>query len=338
MNDLKLLREHGPDAPPVSLSALASARHRLMAEMAPAAPARRRWGWSRPSWALQHRRVGLGFAVAVVVAAAAGGSFVLSEHRAPAGRSTGVQLVAFDAPVYPLGLRPRPAGLAVPTFSGGVGRDEQGNDRPMMTAVFLAADGVSDVYLGVDSRYVPQDAPERIRSVSLQGVPGFVVEHHEQWGTSVVLSWQRRPGQWVTLTGHGRFGTEAAVRALAATVADDAQPVPLQVRLAPAGWRLAAFKDNKIVTLRAPDSGETLVVNLVEAPERNLMGSVIGAKRVSTVQVNGRESDLVQTLDGWFLQVPLPDGTAFHLQAPAMFTGEQVVAVGAQVIVTPHAR
>ncbi|PMR60003.1 hypothetical protein C1A38_16405 [Verrucosispora sp. ts21] len=338
MNDLELLREHGPDAPPVSLAALSSARQRLMAEMAPAAPARRRWGWSRVSWAPQHRRVGLGFAVAVVVAAAAGGTFMLSEHRASTGRSTGVQLVAFDSPVYPIGLRPRPAGLAAPTFSGGVARDEQGNDRPVMTAVFRAADGVSDVYLGVSDRYVPQDAPERVRSVSLQGVPGFVVEHDAQSGTSVVLSWQRRPGQWVTLTGHGRFGNEAAVRALAATVADDAQPVPLQVRLAPAGWRLVAFKDNKIVTLRAPDSVEELIVNLVKAPERDLMGWVSGAKRVSTVQVNGRESHLVQTIDGWFLQVPLPDGTAFHLQAPAMLTGEQVVAVGAQVVVTSHAR
>ncbi|MET8262802.1 hypothetical protein ACWD8I_06585 [Micromonospora arida] len=338
MNDLELLREHGPDAPPVSSAALFSARHRLMAEMGPAAPARRQWGWRRASWALQHRRVGLGFAVAVVVTAAAGGSFALSEHRAPAGRPTGVQLVAFDAPVYPIGLRPRPAGLAAPTFSGGVARDEQGNDRQVMTAVFRATDGVSDVYLGVGDRYVPQDAPERIRSVSLQGVPGFVVEHDAQSGTSVVLSWQRRPGEWVTLTGHGRFGSEAAVRALAATVADDAQPVPLQVRLAPAGWRLSAFKDNKIVTLRAPDSVEELSVNLVGAPERDLMGLVSGAKRVSTVQVNGRVSDLVQTLNGWFLQVPLPDGTAFHLQAPAMLTGEQVVAVGTQVIVTPHGR
>ncbi|MEU5905803.1 hypothetical protein [Micromonospora sp. NPDC047527] len=338
MNDLELLSDYGPDAPAASSAALSSARHRLMAEVIAVAPAHPGWGWRRARWALQHRRVGLSFAVVVVVAAAAGGSFVLSEHRAPAGQSAGVQLVAFDAPVYPIGLRPRPADLAAPTFSGGVARDEQGNDRPVMTAVFPATDGVSDVYLGVGDRYVPQDAPERIRSVTLQGVPGFVVEHQAQSGTSVVLSWQRRSGQWVTLTGHGRFGSETAVRALAATVADDAQPVPLQVRLAPAGWRLAAFKDNKIVTLRAPVSGEELSVNLVEAPERNLMGLVSGAKRIETVQVNGRESDLVQTLNGWFLQVPLPDGTAFHLQAPAMLTGEQIVAVGAQVIVTPRGR
>ncbi|MEV7985410.1 hypothetical protein [Micromonospora sp. NPDC085948] len=338
MNDLELLREHGPDAPPVSSAALSSARRRLMAEMVAVAPARPGWGRRRVNLALQHRRVGLGFAVAVVVAVAAGGPFVLSERRAPAGRQAGVQLVAFDAPVYPIGLRPRPAGLAAPTFSGGVARDEQGNDRPLMTAVFSANDGVSDIYLGVSDRYVPQDVPERVRSVSMQGVPGFVVEHQTQSGTSVVLSWQRRSGQWVTLTGHGRFGSEAAVRGLAATVADDARPVPLQVRLAPAGWRLAAFKDNKIVTLRAPASGEELSVNLVETPERNLMGLVSGAKRIETVQVNGRESDLVQTLNGWFLQVPLPDGTAFHLQAPAMLTGEQVVAVGTQVIVTPSGR
>ena len=338
MNDLELLRDHGPDAPPVSPAALSDARHRLMAEMAPAATTRKRWGRRRTSWALQQRRVGLGIAVAVVVAAATGGSFALSEHHVPADPPMGVQLVAFDPPVYPIGLRPRPTGLAEPSISGGVASDAQGNEPPAMTAVFLAADGVSDVYLSVDGRYVPQDSPDRIRSVSLLGMLGFMVERDAQSGGSVVLSWQRRPDQWVTITGQGRFRSEAAVRALAATVVDEAQPVPLQVRLAPAGWQLAAFKDDKIVTMRDPDSGEELTVNLVEAPERNLMRSVSGAKRVSTVQVDGRTSDLVQTLNGWFLQVPLPDGTAFHLQAPAMLTDEQVVAVGAQVVVTPRGR
>ncbi|WP_229403131.1 hypothetical protein [Micromonospora okii] len=274
-----------------------------------------------------------------MVAAAAGGLFVLSEHRAPADRSTAVQLVAFDAPVYPIGLQARPGGLAAPTFSGGVARDEQGNERPVMTAVFLATDGVSDVYLAVGDRYVPPDAAERVRPVSVKGdEPGFVVERQAQSGRSVVLSWERRPGQWVTLTGNGRFGSETAVRALASTVVDDSQPVPLQVRLAPVGWQLAAFKDNKTVTLRDPASGEELSVNLVEAPAEDPMSLVSGAKRVGTVQVNGRDSDLVQTLDGWFLQVPLPDGTAFHLQAPALLTEEQVAAVAAQVTVAPRGR
>lgn len=335
MNDLELLHDHGPDAPPASSATLSRARQLLVAEMTPVR--RRRDGrsailerqWIRP-------RIAAAVA-AVVVAASAGAYAMLSPHHTPADRSTGVRLVAYDAPAYPVGLRPRPSGLGAPAFSGGLVAEGPGADRPSMTAVFPATDGVSDVYLVVGDRYIPQGAPEVIRSVSVRGLPGFVVEHREP-PASVVLSWQRKPGQWLTLTGHGRFGTEAAVQALAATVVDDVQPVPLQVRLAPAGWQLAAYKDDRIVTLRDPASGEELTVYLVRTNEENLMGAVRKMAGVSTVQVNGRDSDLAQNQGGWCLEAPLPDGSAFHLHAPASLTREQVVAVADQVVVTPKRR
>jgi glycine/D-amino acid oxidase-like deaminating enzyme len=200
-------------------------------------------------------------------------------------------------------------------------------------AVYLATDGRSDVYLGVSDRYVPQGSPEETRSVDLNGRRAYLVERTD---STVVLSWQRRDNQWVTLTGNGRFATEAAVLALAAAVVDQPQQVPLQVRLAPAGWRLAAFKDNRILTLHDPATKQSLSVNLVDQPTSNLMRQVMDARRVSPVRVNGTASELVETTYGWFLQVPLPGGSAFHLQAPTQLTREQVIAIAEQVSITPR--
>jgi hypothetical protein len=199
-------------------------------------------------------------------------------------------------------------------------------------AVYLATDGRSDVYLGVGDRYVPQGSPTETTSVDFNGSRAYLVDLADG---AVRLSWQRRDNQWVTLTGNGRFATEAAVRALAATVVDQPQPVPLQVRLAPAGWRLAAFKDNRILTLHDPATKQSLTVNVIDQPTSDLMHQVMGARRVSPVRVNGAASELVETAYGWFLQVPLSDGSAFHLQAPTQLTPEQVIAIAEQVHITP---
>jgi hypothetical protein len=332
MNDLTLLRDYGPDAADASPAALARAREQLMTEIATTVPQRRRL--APPTSKGKHRHWQVRLAVAAVAAAAivAGGYAALPERHAPDTRPTGVHLVAFQAPVFPLGLRPRPAGLAAPTFSGGSVTDQTGNEHLELMAVYLATDGRSDVYLGVGDRYVPQGSPEETRSVDLNGRRAYLVERVD---SAVVLSWQRRDNQWVTLTGNGRFATEAAVLALAATVVDQPQPVPLQVRLAPAGWRLAAFKDNRILTLHDPATKQSLSVNVVDQPTSDLMHQVMDARRVSPVRVNGAASELVETAYGWFLQVPLSDGSAFHLQAPTQLTPEQVIAIAEQVHITP---
>jgi hypothetical protein len=44
----------------------------------------------------------------------------------------------------------------------------------------------------------------------------------------------------------------------------------------------------------------------------------------------------VRTGDGWLLRLPLPDGRALRLQAPARLTADQVVAIAAQTVVTPR--
>lgn len=107
----------------------------------------------------------------------------------------------------------------------------------------------------------------------------------------------------------------------------------MQVRLAPAGWEVFAFKDDRILTLKDENSDATMNVHLAERPQPDLLGNIMAAQEVSTVQVNGREAHLVRADEIWFLQVPLPDGSVFNLQAPLFMTADQVVAIGEQVTV-----
>ncbi|GAA2571870.1 hypothetical protein GCM10010435_52940 [Winogradskya consettensis] len=310
MNELALLRDHGPDAPEVSGVALTRARVRVMNEI--------------EGHGLRRSRLVWGISVTAALAVAAGTGYTMVPERTAVVQPSAVKLVAFETPVFPLALRPRPAGLKAPGISGGFGDDSQGRTTPAMTAVYLSSDATSDVYLAVDDRYTPQGTLTQIRTIDLDGGTAYLAGTGPK---TAVLSWQRRDGQWVTLSGHGRFGTEKAVLSLARTVADDPQPVPLQVRLAPAGWRLRAFKDNTILTLADPASAATLSVSLVPH-----LAYLSGPQQVT---VGGRRGEIVRTPDGWILQVELVDGRGFRLQAPAQLTLDQVIAVAEQVSVGP---
>ncbi|MET8118032.1 hypothetical protein [Micromonospora sp. NPDC005189] len=331
MNEIALLREHGPDPVPPSEPALAAARSRLMAEIAGTA-ARRPGRWARPgrpAWTPRTRLLSLA-AVAAIAAAAVAVIGAPPDPPPPAVRPpAGVSLVSFTAPVFPLALDPRPAGLTDPVFSG---------EPDHFIAVYLAGDGGNDdVYLGVWSQDDPRAHDARARAITIDGRPGELTETPQETGSpSVTVRWQRKPGQWVSVTGNGRLATEATVRALAAALVDRPQEVPLRVGLAPAGWELRFFKDNTILTLGdagSDDSTRTMSVQLVAGLESDLMGWVQGAVEEQPVRVNGRAARLVRTEEIWFLQAPLPDGTAFNLQAPLSFTPDQVIAIGAQVTV-----
>ena len=52
---------------------------------------------------------------------------------------------------------------------------------------------------------------------------------------------------------------------------------------------------------------------------------------LQAVQVNGRPGQLFQAQGSWLLQAPLPDGSAFTLQAPTTLTSRQVIAIADQV-------
>lgn len=330
MNEITLLQQHGPDSAPATESVLDSARHRLLTEIADASTE------PRQRWAGLHRQHGFqrGRRLAITVIAASalfvfsvvvGG--VITAGQSPDRTPTAVTLVAFQMPVFPLAFDPVPAGLQAPSFSL--------HDSHFL-AVHQDPAGESGVVLSVrDSRPRPElELGEDIRPVLVHGQRGVVWKDHPQNGpTFVTVAWEREPGQWVTVTGRGRFGTEAAVLALADTVVERPQEVPLQVGLAPAGWEVFAFKDDRILTLKDENSDVTMTVYLAERPSSDLLHTVMGAQEVSTVQVNGGEARLVRADESWFLQVPLPDGSAFTLLAPPFMTAEQVVAIGEQVTV-----
>lgn len=325
MNEIALLQEHGPDSAPATESVLNSARHRLLTEIADAS------GEPRQRWAGLHRQHGFRRArVLAMTVIAASALFVFSvvvggvrsaeqsRDRTP----TAVTLVAFQMPVFPLALDPVPAGLTAPFF------DLDGR----FLAGYRATDGESGVNLIVYDRR--PDPRETTRPVSVHGQRGELWEDRSQNGpTHVSVMWEWEPGQWAQVTGRGRFSTEAAVLALADTVVERPQEVPLQVRLAPVGWEVFAFKDDRILTLKDENSDATMNVHLAERPQPDLLGNIMGAQEVSTVQVDGREAHLVRADEIWFLQVPLPDGSVFNLQAPLFMTADQVVAIGEQVTV-----
>ncbi len=334
MNDLTLLREHGPDAPAASAAVLDRARGRLLADIGSEPSRRGRWSArdaGRPV------RIRLAVAAATVVAVAAGGGLAARTHggaasndTSVAGPAVGLRLVAFTPPEFPVDLSPRPAGRKAPTIFGD--HDAHGL---ALTAVYLTADGSdSDVYLAVRDGYAPDPhVSPRPRSVTFNGAPAYLDEFHLDGAGATTLTWQR-DGKWISLTGNGALASEEAVRRLAATVVDQPQPVALEIHLAPAGWRLEHFKDSgRIMTLHDPATGEELAVDLVDAPDPDLFHDVAGARQAGTVQVNGADSQLIRTDDGWFLEVPVPDGRALHLQAPAALTSDQVVSIAAGVTV-----
>lgn len=325
MNDITLIREYGPDAPALSPAALADARARLMAE-ATAAPRPRPGLLVRVGDVTGRLRgrarllVAAGAAIAAVAAAVA----VLAPAPQPPSRpSAGVSLVAFSTPVFPIALRPTPPGLSAPSFTGQAGT---------WTAVYQSTDEGNDVYLTVHPANAELGIP--CTATIIAGKPGDLCTWAPTSGgeTSVTLTWERIPGQWVAVTGNGRYATESGVRTLAAAIVDEPQRVPLQLHLAPAGWTLDAFKDDSIVTLRdAADPRNSLSVQAVPRMDPDVFHNTQGARRASTVQINGRAGQLILTEDEWFLQAPLPDGTAFNLQTPLLLTREQVIAIGGQV-------
>jgi hypothetical protein len=324
MNEITLLREHGPDSAPATEPALAAARASLMAEIA----ATRRPGWRRRLAAARPRHlpvrlVGATAAVAVAAVVVAVGA---QPDRQPQDPPTvGVSLVAFGMPVFPVALQPVPAGLKAPSFGAEDGR---------FLAVYLSKRDDSDVYLSVWPRRVDRAGSSESRSVTIDGQRGELrSESSPDAPDSVTLAWQRKPDQWVEVTGNGRLATEAAVRSLAESVVDRPQEIPLRVGLAPAGWKLFAFKDDTILTLKGERTEQTMTVQRVARTDPDLLRNVMGAREVSPVRINGRAGQLVRADDMWFLQATAANGAVFNLQAPLFLTREQVIAIGEQVTV-----
>ncbi|MEV0004608.1 hypothetical protein AB0H28_20335 [Micromonospora sp. NPDC050980] len=315
MNEITLLRTHGPDAPEAPVEVLTNARERLLDEFG-AAPARR----------TSRRRTFLVAAAAAAVAVTAGVGLAARPTDRPAEPIT---LVAVAVPEFPLTLRSRPAALQPPRYSYEPGR---------FLAVFLSDGGADDVWLSVrDDR--PDRHTRTSRQVTVAGRPAELSEDDNPGGPrQLTVTWKRKSGQWVSLTGHGRFAEDGALLRLAGGVVDEPQPVPLRVRLAPRGWRVASFKDDTILTLRGPSPDDTLAVQVVAGRDPDLLHTVMGAVEERPVTVGGRDARLVHAEEMWFLQTEVPGGAVVNLQAPLRLTVAQVIAIAEQVSVTPRRR
>jgi hypothetical protein len=344
MNDITLLREAGPAAPPMQPAVRSAARVALLEEIERSRTVRGR-GRAR----LPRRRTALRIGAGVTVVAAAWTLAVVIAAPDELGPPPGsVTLVAFEPPTFPLALDPVPGGLT-PSYSadpGGILHAGYGGAGDDSIYVRIEPDEPEqyDVSDTEDVTVNGEDAELVTGSINTCTGPG--PECIEVQVPYVHLVWERRDGQWVELSGSGRYDDGDRLRAVAEDLVDRPQPVPLQVHLAPAGWSVQAYKDDRILTL-VNDSYEQQTVNVFlplpedVVPADALLSELMGpVGPVIPATINGRPAQLVQIgggpMDsGWYLQAQFTDGTTFVVQAPAAFTQEEVLRFAGEVTYTP---
>lgn len=328
MNEFTVIREHGPQATPLSGDVLAKARADLMSEIHATTPTTA----NRP---VRLGRRAVIIAAAVAAAAVVTGVIATSGTDAPSGPPSAAGkppvLVQFHMPTLPPELTPIPDGLTEPGFTAEPG---------WFAAVYHDADTrpgqeMSKVSVTVHSSQ-PSTNGLAHEDTTYAGKPAVLgtVDQDDPEVHLVSLTWERSPGQWLTLTGGGRFADEQTVRSLADTLVDTDKQLSLDISVAPAGWELYAFKDaapdgdGAVTSLRDPQNPDRTIhvstmLGLVPDYGRAVEG---GPRDVIPVTINGRAGDLVLIPgDRWMLQAPLPDGRAFQLQVPADFSKQQVI-------------
>ena len=337
MNVITVIREAGPEAPPLAPTAWQSARAALLTEIDASRSVRGRLRGRLPS-----RRTGVRIGLAAVTAAAAWTTaVVVAAPDGPPGPPPGdVTLVAFEPPTFPLALDPVPAGLAA-SFSADPGG--------ILHAGYSSADGENSISLTMTPEEPDLVDTSDEEEVMVRGREGELVTEKLVYdnddvrpSAAVVVEWHE--DQWVKVTGGGRWNDRDRLLAAARSLVDRPQPVPLQVHLAPAGWSVQAYKDDRILTL-VNDAYEQQTLN-VYLPEQALPADQVRGELMGPVGpmipviVNERPAQLVQVdtgpIDaGWFLQAQFADGRTFVVQAPAAFTQEEVLAFAAEVTYTP---
>ena len=301
----------------------------------------------------------------------------LGPLAAPPG---GLALAATGEVSFPYSLDPEPAGLTrVLSMFGGL--TLFGYTEPVVwAATYQAADDPGFSYrvsLG-DPRILPPGAQEDIGAqttesqVAVGGVQGdllsgdydsplcgYAPSTPEQSRTPdelcaesfAQLTWQRSDGMWVQVYGEDDWATAEAVVSVGESIVDRPQPVPLQVRLAPAGWSVSSYEDNTSLTLisdTAPSFENRIGASVLErwrgSTEPDLRGYSQG-NPIERVVVAGRPAELVSVPDGsstdpdgprmWILEAELPGGLVLFFQAPGVLTHDQVLQIAAQVTYTP---
>ena len=350
MNEITLLREAGPDAPPLSPSARSSARAALLAEIDRTAVARPR------RLRLPTRKVRLRIGIGIVTAAAAWATAVVVAAPDPVGPPPGsVRLVDFAVPTFPLSLDPEPEGLR-PAFDG----DADGAS----IADYHDADGDDGftIYVGEDE----PDLEEANQGLDVGPVEEVRVGGEEfelvrgshpvpcEDGLSVCgsrdftqLAWEFSDDRWVVLEGDGTYASIPRLTAVAASLVDRPQAATLSVGLAPEGWSVQFFKMGRVLTL-VNDAYEQQTLNVhIPLPEDVIPADQVRASIMGPVgpqldvTVNGRPAQLVLCESGyldekiWYLQAQFEDGTTFVLQVPDSFTEDQVLQLAETVTYNP---
>ncbi|RBY76576.1 hypothetical protein DQ239_13605 [Blastococcus sp. TF02-09] len=279
------------------------------------------------------RRVG----PALVVAAAVVVGVTVVQGEESYGPPGPIELVDYSVPAFPLSFDSLPPGLDGPSVSADpsfddvrIGAHHAGWSDP--------DDPDSGLGLGVHDREPDTSGEDEVGETEIAGEDATVYRMDVAGGPEAwSVIWKQADDRWVRVSGTGRFGSEEAVVDAARRVVDRGMPVPLQVRLAPRGWVVVAYKDERVLTLADPAGrpatdarARTLTVHLPRQPSAPAdlprdVGAVDG--RMDQVTVQGRPAALLPTAETWFLQGTLSDGTVFTLQAPLDFTAEQVVAV-----------
>jgi hypothetical protein len=156
------------------------------------------------------------------------------------------------------------------------------------------------------------------------------------------LFWERPDGQWVWLRGEDGYADAETLADVAESIVDRAQPVDLQLGLAPAGWTVNVYEEGHIAFVNSADPGQRLGVGLMERWRRETVANAFQGMYEGPehwVTVNGRPAKIVLVPQGefneWFIAAELVGGVLFMVQAPETFTQEQLVEIAEQVTYTP---
>lgn len=318
MKDLELIDRFGPRPTDPTPAAMDAARGRLNAAMRQAGPGERRW----------HRRLPL-------MVAAAAGAVGLAIAPGLTGSDRSVALAAVDPLTFPLTPAAVPAGLSDPVFE---------SDSNFVAARYGSVlNGLSVVTDVADQDF--WDVPGSAATTTINGRQATLIGRTVYDGTShsargVSIIWQEDDQTWTAVTGSGHYADTSRVEAFAESLREDPQPVDLALSVAPEGWDVSRYKDDRILTLAAPGGGgrDELTVALAAQLSENL--AEYGAQDVETLAVNGRHAHLGRQAaesgdPTWILEAQTASGQAFSLQAPASLDRDQVVQIAKGVTYTP---
>lgn len=307
MNDLDLLRTHGP-APTTPTSAVLDRALSALRTEIERHPERAATVMTfRPRTRLRRRAFGLGLAAATVAGAA-----VLAPSLLGVGGSGAIALGPVEPLSFPLTPSGIPSGLGDPVF------DRDGN---FWMAQYRGA-GSDRVSVILPESLEHWTIPDSAKHVDVAGQDAVLFNAADG---AVVVAWAEPDGDVVGVSGRGVFADPSRVEAFAESLTERPQQVDLVLTVAPEGWTPTAYKEDRIVQFTG-DGDESMTVVLLDDLSPDLAG--YGATDVSSVEVSGRAAAIGRKDgEGWVLEAQTSDGTPFSLQAPVNFSKEQVVEV-----------